>query len=130
MQLEDLGRFVAWLRLLPAERALDELHREGRPISVAGLARAVRVSRSWAYTQPDLLDRLQRQNQTARKSREGAAERASDTSLKRRLELAHQQIRQLTTAATRWFRRPLEARCTGPVRPNTRGLGGEVNRAA
>lgn len=78
-----------------AQRALEEVHREGRPISVAGLARAAGVSRSWIYTQPDLLRQLQRQNQTARRSREGPAERASDASLHRRLELAHQRIRHL-----------------------------------
>lgn len=78
-----------------AERALQEFHHDGRPASVAGLARAASVSRSWIYTQPDLLQQLQRHNQTARKPRQGPAERASDTSLQRRLELAHQRIRQL-----------------------------------
>jgi small-conductance mechanosensitive channel len=67
----------------------------GLPASVAGLARAARVSRSWIYTQPDLLRQLQRQNQTARKPRQGPTERASDASLHRRLELAHQRIQQL-----------------------------------
>lgn len=78
-----------------AERALEEFHRDGRPASVAGLARAAGVSRSWIYTQPDLLQQLQRHNQTARKPRIGPAQRASDASLHRRLELAHQRIRQL-----------------------------------
>jgi len=78
-----------------AERALEDFHRDGRPASVAGLARAAEVSRSWIYTQPELLEHLQRHNQTARKPRQGTAERASDASLQRRLELAHQRIRQL-----------------------------------
>lgn len=116
LRLEDLGRFVNWLRLSPPERggdvthlaravdhcsastinrALKEIHRAGRPASVAGLARAAGVSRSWIYTQPDLLQQLQRHNQTARKPRQGPTERASDASLHRRLELAHQRIRQL-----------------------------------
>lgn len=78
-----------------AKRALEEFHQDGRPASVTGLARAAGVSRSWIYTQPDLLQQLQRHNQTARKPRRGPAERASDASLNRRLELAHQRIRQL-----------------------------------
>lgn len=78
-----------------AERALEESRRNGRPESVAGLARAAGVSRSWIYTQPDLLQQLQRHNQTARNSRPGPAQRASDSSLHRRLELAHQRIQQL-----------------------------------
>jgi hypothetical protein len=78
-----------------AESALDELHRAGQPTTVAELARAAVVSRSWIYTQPDLLERVQRHNQTARRSREGPAVRASDASLQRRLELAHQRIRQM-----------------------------------
>lgn len=78
-----------------AERTLEELHREGRPTCVARLARAAGVSRSWLYTQPELLHKLQRQNQTARTPREGPAERASDRSLQRRLDLAHQRIREL-----------------------------------
>lgn len=78
-----------------AERALEESHRNGWPESVAGLARTAGVSRSWIYTQPDLLQQLQRHNQTARSSRPGPAQRASDSSLRRRLELAHQRIQQL-----------------------------------
>jgi len=78
-----------------AERALEEFHRDGLLASVAGLARAAGVSRSWIYTQPDLLQQLHRQNQTVRRPRRRPAERASDASLHRRLELAHQRIRQL-----------------------------------
>lgn len=60
---------------------MEEFHRDGQPTSIAGLARAAGVSRSWIYTQPDLLQQLQRHNQTARKPRLGPAERASDASL-------------------------------------------------
>jgi hypothetical protein len=78
-----------------AEHALEEFHRDGQPASVSGLARAARVSRSWIYTQPEVLQKLHRHNRTARKPREGPAERASDASLLRRLEVAHQRIQQL-----------------------------------
>ncbi|QFZ18512.1 DUF6262 family protein [Saccharothrix syringae] len=41
-----------------AEKALLELRISGRPVTVAALATAAEVSRSWLYTQPDLLSGL------------------------------------------------------------------------
>ncbi len=38
-----------------AENALLDLRISGRPVTVAALATAAEVSRSWLYTQPDLL---------------------------------------------------------------------------
>lgn len=102
-----------------AERALEEFHRDGLPASVAGLARAAGVSRSWIYTQPDLLQQLQRHNQTARKPRQGPAERASDASLHRRLELAHQRIQQLADDTQRL--RDQLARAHGALRAANTG---------
>ncbi|WP_407319234.1 DUF6262 family protein [Isoptericola halotolerans] len=79
-----------------AEWALTDLQRAGRPISVSGLARAAEVSRSWLYTQPRLLEQLEDQNTSARAAARVTGVRASDSSLRRRLELAHQRVRQLT----------------------------------
>lgn len=79
-----------------AEATLERLRREGRPVTVAALAREAGVSRSWIYTQPALLDQVQQHNDTARRPQDGPAERASDASLRHRLELAHQRIRQLS----------------------------------
>jgi hypothetical protein len=39
-----------------AEGALTQLIAARQPITVAGLARVAGVSRSWLYTQPDLLE--------------------------------------------------------------------------
>jgi hypothetical protein len=66
------------------------------PISVAGLARAATVARSWIYSQPDLLADIQnsRSNPTAPPPARTAA---TDDSLKQRLELAHGRIRELTS---------------------------------
>lgn len=75
--------------------AMTQLRETGRTATVSELARAG-VSRSWLYTQPDLLDLLQKQKSTNRTSTPGSSTRASDTSLHRRLQLAHQRIRQLT----------------------------------
>jgi hypothetical protein len=70
-----------------AENALEQLIADREPVTVAGLARAGRVSRSWLYTQPDLLDQIQRRasDKTAIST---VATRTSDASLQRRLELA------------------------------------------
>lgn len=76
--------------------AMTQLRETGRTATVSELARAAGVSRSWLYTQPDLLDLLQKQKSTNRTSTPGSSTRASDTSLHRRLQLAHQRIRQLT----------------------------------
>jgi hypothetical protein len=76
--------------------AMTQLRETGRTATVSELARTAGVSRSWLYTQPDLLDLLQNQKSTNRTSTPGSSTRASDTSLHRRLQLAHQRIRQLT----------------------------------
>jgi hypothetical protein len=78
-----------------AIETLDRLHRDGAPVTVAGLARAAGVARSWIYTQPDLLARI-----TTERADVGTATnnrtRASDESWRRRIELAHQRIKQLS----------------------------------
>jgi hypothetical protein len=76
-----------------AENALEQLIADQRPLTVAGLARAAGVARSWLYTQPDLLDHLQRRA-SDKTTISTATTRASDASLQRRLELAHQRINQ------------------------------------
>ncbi|HHW51586.1 MAG TPA: transposase, partial [Pseudoclavibacter sp.] len=55
------------------------------------------VSRSWIYTQPDLLERIHTLSNGRTSDSSGpAAQRASVASLQRRLELAHDRVRQLT----------------------------------
>jgi hypothetical protein len=39
-----------------AEAALKQLDQTTQPLTVSGLARSAGVSRSWLYTQPDLLE--------------------------------------------------------------------------
>lgn len=75
--------------------AMTQLLETGRATTVSELARTAGVSRSWLYTQPDLLDLLQQQKSTNRPPTPGSSTRASDSSLHRRLQLAHQRIRQL-----------------------------------
>ncbi|HVA08457.1 MAG TPA: DUF6262 family protein [Acidimicrobiales bacterium] len=69
----------------------------GEVITVTGLATSAGVSRSWLYTQPDLLEKIEKLNH----SRGGAARSASDSrasteSNRRRLEIAHDRIIELT----------------------------------
>lgn len=81
-----------------AVQALRTLHAEGRPVTFDAVAKYARVSRSWLYTQPDLraaIERL-RQNQAAPEpTPESRPQRASEASLRQRLEAANDRIRRL-----------------------------------
>lgn len=102
-------------------KALEELNKTGGPASVSALARAARVSRSWLYTQPDLLAQLQKQVHAPRMSPTGPSTRTSGQSLHRRLQLAHQRIRQLTDENKQLHDRL--ARAHGALRLATRTNG-------
>lgn len=78
------------------EEALKQLDQTTQPTTVSELARTAGVSRSWLYTQPDLLEQLQQRKRPGKTSPAGSSVRASETSMHRRLQLAHQRIRQLT----------------------------------
>jgi hypothetical protein len=79
-----------------ARRALDALAASGGPVTVSRLTREGTVSRSWIYTQPELLDLLEQLRHGGdRMVRPAPNSRASDESLRRRLDLAHQRIAQL-----------------------------------
>ena len=75
--------------------ALDHLQSAGAAVTVAGLARSAGVARSWIYTQPDLLDRINAQPRSARATATSRTT-ASEESWQRRVELAHQRIKELT----------------------------------
>jgi hypothetical protein len=81
-----------------ARDTLTALAEGSEPVTIAMLATRAGVSRSWIYTQPELRERIQQLQQTtpAGRGRNGV-HRASDESLHRRLDLAHQRITQLRT---------------------------------
>jgi hypothetical protein len=82
-----------------AIQALRELERTGAPVSFAAVAQTARISRSWLYLQDDLRAEIARLRDSAAGRPKApaipATQRASDASLRRRLELAEQRIRQL-----------------------------------
>lgn len=96
-----------------ATTALAELQRTDQSVSVAGLARAAGVTRSWIYTQPDLLDAIRATRNTPAGTRP-AITRSTDESWNQRLALAHGRIRDLA-AENRALREQL-ARVHGQLR--------------
>jgi len=75
--------------------ALDHLQSTGATVTIAGLARSAGVARSWIYTQPDLLDRINAQPPSTRAAAANPRTRTSEESWRRRIELAHQRIKEL-----------------------------------
>jgi hypothetical protein len=78
-----------------AERALATAGRTGHPTTVAGLAKTAGVSRSWLYTQPDLIAAIRRLQQRQPSPDRNGPQPASVTSLRQRLDTALARIKQL-----------------------------------
>ena len=83
----------------PAVAAIRRMNNAGQPISFDAVAREGKVSRSWLYSQPDLraeIERLRaRQDPGPTGQRLPDRQRASDASLRRRLEVTTERNRQL-----------------------------------
>lgn len=77
-----------------ALQALAELETAGQAITVTAVAARAGVSRAWLYTQPGLRDQISARSATA-PARPATPAPASDASLRQRLALAHQRIREL-----------------------------------
>ncbi len=82
-----------------AAAAIRRMDNAGQPVSFDAVAREGQVSRSWLYNQPDLraeIERLRaRRDPGPAGPRLPDRQRASDTSLRRRLEVATERNRQL-----------------------------------
>ena len=82
-----------------AVAAIRRMDNAGQPISFDAVAREGKVSRSWLYNQPDLrteIERLRaRRDPGPTGHRLPDRQRASDASLRRRLEVATERNRQL-----------------------------------
>ena len=84
-----------------AVTALRRMDATGQRITIDAVSRAAGVSRSWLYAQPDLRAEIQRFRQrhpaTPPRPVPPQRQRASDTSLLRRLEAATARIHRLET---------------------------------
>jgi hypothetical protein len=106
--------------------AMHELDRSGAVLTFESVARHAGVSRSWIYTQTDLKDeirRLRAQYRPEPSTPVPTGQRASDDSLRRRLEIANQRNRELADENQR-LRRQL-AYALGQNRGNGRGAPSE-----
>ena len=100
--------------------AMHELDRTGAMLTFESVARHAGVSRSWIYTQTDLKDeigRLRAQRRPEPRTPLPARQRASDDSLRRRLEIANRRNRELADENQR-LRRQL-ACALGQLRDDT-----------
>jgi len=82
-----------------AIQAIRELDRAGTAVTFAAVAAQARVSRSWLYSQPDICRQIRQLREATSRSTTApipANQRASGTSLLRRLETAHAENRKLS----------------------------------
>ena len=104
-----------------AIQALRTLDAAGEPVTFESVAQRAGVSRSWLYTEPDLraeIEQLRTTRPRTPASPVPARQRTSEASLLRRLEAAHDRIRQLTRE-NKQLREHL-ARALGEQRATTR----------
>ncbi|MFI7131588.1 DUF6262 family protein [Nonomuraea sp. NPDC050153] len=78
-----------------AQDAIAAVERRGDRPTVVGIAQAAAVSRSWLYTQPDLIEAIGQLQQRTPKNSRSRTQRASEASLQRRLEIALERNKQL-----------------------------------
>jgi Family of unknown function (DUF6262) len=80
-----------------ARQALQELDETGQRRTITQIAAHAGVSRSWLYAQSELRDQLRQLTAVSETAESAPAriERGSDTSLRQRLTLAHERIREL-----------------------------------
>ena len=100
--------------------AMHELDRTGAMLTFESVARHAGVSRSWIYTQTDLTDeirRLRAQHRPEPSTPLPARQRASDDSLRQRLEIANHRNHELADENQR-LRRQL-ACALGQLRDDT-----------
>ncbi|MFZ3562813.1 MULTISPECIES: DUF6262 family protein [unclassified Streptomyces] len=78
-----------------AEEAIKAAARRSERPTVVGIANAAGVSRSWLYTQTDLITAINQLQMRAPAPQHSPRHAASDASLQRRLETALERNRQL-----------------------------------
>jgi hypothetical protein len=83
--------------LARAHAALQQVRDSGESITITALAARAGVSRAWLYAEPELRDDIQHLRASNNPAHTPPTERqhASDASLRNRLTLAHERIREL-----------------------------------
>ncbi len=82
--------------LARARQALRELESSGVTVTVAAIAAKAGVSRAWLYAETELRQQIDALRGRTLSTPQTPVERSSDASLRHRLALAHQRIRELT----------------------------------
>ena len=107
--------------------AMHELDRAGAVLTFESVARHAGVSRSWIYTQTDIKDEIRRLRDLSQRQPSTpipSPQRASDDSLRQRLEIANRRNRELADENQRLRRQLAHAlgqlRDNGPARPAER----------
>ena len=101
MRADNSAHLVAAARrrreqtLARARRALHELTAAGEPVTVSAVAARAGVSRAWLYTQTELRQQIDAQRHRAPTRPAASGAPASDASLRQRLTLAHERVREL-----------------------------------
>jgi AraC-like DNA-binding protein len=78
-----------------ARHAIAELDRSGHTVTIASVARAAHVSRSWLYRQPELRETIGRLRTVAAPPTNPVAQRATPESIRQRLDATRQEIHRL-----------------------------------
>ncbi|MEV6949859.1 DUF6262 family protein [Streptomyces sp. NPDC051172] len=80
-----------------AEKAISAAQRTGSHTSFAAIAKEAGVSRSWLYTQQDLVTAIRQLQSRQPSSQRTGSQPASVASIQRRLDVALARIKQLRT---------------------------------
>jgi hypothetical protein len=83
--------------LTAAHHAIEQLRREGKPVNYAAVAHAAGVSRTWLYSQDQIRDLISDLREHQPPAVALAAQRASTSSLRQRLDTASAEITRLRT---------------------------------
>jgi hypothetical protein len=81
--------------LSAAHHAIQQLQRQGQPVTFSTVAQSAGVSRGWLYRQDQIRDLISQQQALQPPAARTAAQRATADSLRQRLDAARAQITRL-----------------------------------
>jgi len=119
--LADAARQRHELTRAKAVQALRELDRAGTAVTFEKVARDAGISRSWLYTEPDIRAEIERLRDATRRTTTTlvpVSQRASDTSLRARLDAVLERNRKLAEENQRLRRQLAHALGEGRESPS------------